>query len=362
MGAWTEFSSSMSNFIKKYQKIYQKILHIQKDGPAFCGGFCYNGGMKSFALLTVLTCWVLCQPQAYAASATARADGFVQGFNDSFAECRQHFYEGNAPMLVGTKGKKLNQKVDALCFDGFAVLHSGVSRTPLWSAEHLTRSRIEQARRLARQDSFRVETRLPHDHRAQLSDYSRSGFDRGHLAPNGDMADANTQYESFSLANIAPQNGTHNRNVWRYIESAMRKLTENYGEVYVVTGVVFDGKSVSRIGGRVLVPSHFFKAVYVPSLNQAGVYYSPNTENPSYEIISLSEFKQRTGIAVMPTLPTPVQNTAYKLPRPAADGTLMTDEVDVDLDKIDLNNMGSMQGLLLVLLEIFKYFINVINR
>lgn len=309
--------------------------------------------MLSVGLLNVQTA------AATQATATATATGFAQGFNDAFVACRQHFYDGTAPMLVGGRGERLNKDLNALCFEGFAVLHSGVSRTPLWSAEHLTRNRIEQARTLVRSDSFRAESRLAHSRRAELSDYNRSGFDRGHLSPNGDMADAHTQYESFSLANIVPQNGTHNRNVWRHIEIATRNLTAKHGDVYVVSGVVFGGQTVSRIGGRVMVPSHLFKAVYIPSLNQAGVYYSPNTENPSYEIISLHELKNRTGMSVFPLLPTPVQTQAHRLPRPNADGEMASDEIGVDLDRIDL---GSMSGWLLLVLEIFKYFITVLNR
>nr|WP_278044940.1 DNA/RNA non-specific endonuclease [Moraxella caviae] len=78
--------------------------------------------------------------------------------------------------------------------------YSGVSRTPLWAAEHLTRERVTLAASLVREDSFRVESRLPHADRAELRDYSRSGYDRGHLAPNGDMASTSQQYDSFSLA------------------------------------------------------------------------------------------------------------------------------------------------------------------
>lgn len=294
---------------------------------------------------------------------TAAANDFSQRFNDAFIKCRHHFYDNQAPALAGSRGQKFSKDLDALCFDGFAVLHSGVSRTPLWSAEHLTHQRIVQARTLARQDSFRSESRLAHGRRAELRDYNRSGYDRGHLAPNGDMADNYTQYESFSLANIAPQNGTHNRNVWRYIESATRRLTEKHGEVYVVTGVAFEGKAVSRIGGRVLVPSHFFKAVYIPSENRAGVYYSPNTENPSYEIISLTELAHRTGIVAMPSVPKSVQDHAHRLPRPNADGTIAMNEQELGngvwADEIDLT---SLSGWLMLALAIFKHFIGVINQ
>lgn len=301
--------------------------------------------------------FLLLSNHALANVASVQASGFVQGFNDVFGECRGHFFDGQAPMLTGTRGQNLNRDLDALCFEGFAVLHSGVSRTPLWSAERLTRERIQNARTLARTDSFRSESRLPHGRRAELADYNRSGFDRGHLSPNGDMANANTQYESFSLANIAPQNGTHNRNVWRHIETTTRNLTTKYGDVYVVTGVVFATNKVERIGGRVLVPSHFFKAVYLPSLNQAAVYYSPNAERPSYEVISLSELTRRTGMIVFPALPIPVQDYAYDLPRPNEKGEIAP--TGIDMNKIDLTT-GS--GWLLLGLEIFKYFISSINQ
>lgn len=314
--------------------------------------------MKYYTL--VLFMLGLCASQlAMADTASAQERGFAQGFNDVFSQCRAHFYEDNAPLLVGTRGQKLNKQLDALCFEGFAVLHSGVSRTPIWSAAYLTRERVKQARSLVRSDSFRSESRLPHGRRAELADYSQSGFDRGHLSPNGDMPDAYTQYESFSLANIAPQNGNHNRNIWRHIEVATRNLTLKHGESYVVTGVAFEGRAVSRIGGRVLVPSHFFKAVYIPSLNKAGVYYSANAENASYEVISLAQLTARTGINAMPTLPTSVQNHAYSLPKPSVDGKSENQEMTFDVDKVDLS---SLSGWLLLLLEIFKYFIATLNR
>ncbi|WP_350556423.1 DNA/RNA non-specific endonuclease, partial [Pseudoalteromonas sp. CAL107-MNA-CIBAN-0098] len=80
-----------------------------------------------------------------------------------------------------------------LCMDGFATMYSGVSRTPLWSAEHLTRKRLNQAKEIDREDSFHEESRLPKSARASLSDYSGSGYDRGHIAPNANMATRSQQ-------------------------------------------------------------------------------------------------------------------------------------------------------------------------
>lgn len=126
--------------------------------------------------------------------------------------------------------------------DGFAVMYSGVSRTPLWSAEYLDRTRLQQAKHIDREDSFHEESKLPKSARASLSDYSGSGYDRGHLAPNANMANRSQQYDSFSLANIAPQSPRNNRYIWRNIESATRYLTQQYGEVYTITGVAFTNK------------------------------------------------------------------------------------------------------------------------
>lgn len=269
--------------------------------------------------LLVLPLLLLCSASHAKIAVAYGEQGTFVGQNNpvnaqNLASCPEHFYANTAPQLVGTKGQKLARKNYELCFDGFAVLYSGISRTPIYSAEYLTCERINQARSLARKDSFHEESRLPTNVRATLNDYRRSGYDRGHLSPNGDMANVSQQFDSFSLANIAPQNGTHNRGLWQEIERDTRNLTLKYGELYVVTGVVFQGRQVAQIGDGVLVPSHFFKAVYVPGINRAGVYYTPNDDSGKIEHISLAELSERTGVNAMPSLSPQVQSVAFNLP------------------------------------------------
>ena len=235
---------------------------------------------------------------------------------DDLSQCSQSFYGGVYPEF---SNKKLSNNTQALCMDGFAVMYSGVSRTPLWSAEYLNRKRLQQAKQIDREDSFHEESRLPQSMRAKLSDYSGSGYDRGHLAPNGDMANRSQQYDSFSLANIAPQSPRNNRYIWRNIESATRYLTQQYGEVYTITGVAFTDKKAKQLAGRVLVPSHFFKAVYIPASNQAGVYYAPNDESERIEIISIDELTAKIGIDVLPVLDAKTKAQALNLPLKAGE-------------------------------------------
>lgn len=240
---------------------------------------------------------------------------------EAFIQCSESFYAGIYPEFSNVK---LSNNTQSLCFDGFAVMYSGVSRTPLWSAEYLTRERLNQAKLIDRNDSFHEESRLPNSMRAKLSDYSGSGYDRGHLAPNGDMANRSQQYDSFSLANIAPQSPRNNRYIWRNIESATRYLTQQYGEVYTVTGVAFADKKLKKLEDRVLVPSHFFKAVYIPAINQAGVYYAPNDESERIEVISIDELTEQTGIDVMPMLDYQVKSEALALPLKAGEDLNIT--------------------------------------
>jgi endonuclease G, mitochondrial len=228
-----------------------------------------------------------------------------------FKDCGQNFYQAQAPDYLDQK--ILNKSVP-LCFNGFATLYSGLSRTPLWSAEHLTRERLYQAENLPREDSFHSESRLPSAMRAQLSDYKGSGYDRGHLAPNGDMANLNQQYDSFSLANIIPQTPENNRYLWRNIESVTRYLTKKHGEAYVITGVVFSGKKLTQLNNRVLIPTHLFKAVYIPATGEAGVYYAPNDDTQRVEIISVDELALRSNIDVFPNISATTKSTAMPLP------------------------------------------------
>lgn len=241
---------------------------------------------------------------------------------DDFTQCSQSFYGGIYPEFINTK---LSNQTQSLCMDGFAVMYSGVSRTPLWSAEYLNRDRLQQAKQIDREDSFHEESRLPQSMRASLSDYSGSGYDRGHLAPNADMATRSQQYDSFSLANIAPQSPRNNRYIWRNIESATRYLTQQYGEVYTVTGVAFTDKKTKQLADRVLVPSHFFKAVYIPAINQAGVYYAPNDESERIEVISIDELATEIGIDVLPILDSQTKAQAFALPLKAGESSDVPD-------------------------------------
>ena len=232
------------------------------------------------------------------------------------ARCPQFFSSGQPPALANPR---LAQRTTLLCNDAYAALASGVTHGPIWSAEHPTAASLDAARGTPRQGEFHAEDRLPQADQAQLEDYSRSGYDRGHMAPSGDMPDEQAQQQTFSLANMVPQKAELNRGIWAGVESAVRRLATREGELFVVTGPAFQGQQVQSIGpDGVLVPSSTWKAVYDPRAAGTGVYVCSNTATPGCEVVSVAALTQATGIDPFPALPASMKAVAMTLPEPEA--------------------------------------------
>ena len=235
----------------------------------------------------------------------------------AITDCPQHYTGGTPPVIVKPS---LQVRTQELCFEAYATMHSGISRTPLWSAEHLLRASVEAAEQLPRKDSFHPEPALLISDRAELSDYARSGYDRGHMAPNGDMPDRSAQAESFSLANMVPQVHANNAGIWAGIEGAVRRLAITEGEVYVVSGPAFIGERISSLKGRVLVPTHLWKVVYSPRREQAGAYLVTNDATRTYSALSVSELERLIGIEPLPGVSQQVRDSLMSLPVPRGSG------------------------------------------
>lgn len=213
-----------------------------------------------------------------------------------FSACPQHF-PGFVP-AVAWPGRQR-----ALCFEAFAVLHSGQSKTPVYTVERLTAARVDAAKGVKRVDRFYPEARLPQADRAQLADYAGSGFDRGHMAPAGDMPTEASKAQSFSLANMVPQAPALNQRDWSQIEQATRKYAARAtGDVFVFTGPMF-GQRPSTIGpGQVWVPSHTWKVVYARGEQRVWAYWMENVAGQhSLKPISYAEFTQRSGMELLPS-------------------------------------------------------------
>ena len=100
-----------------------------------------------------------------------------------------------------------------------------------WVAYLLTRSMLTG--QSERGNNFRPDPEVPSGS-AQLADYSKSGYDRGHLCPAGDMTfNAQAMSETFYLSNMSPQVPAFNRGIWKSLESLVREWAAKEDSIYV---------------------------------------------------------------------------------------------------------------------------------
>lgn len=223
------------------------------------------------------------------------------------------YLNGVAPDI---QNAKLAAKTRELGFDDYALMHSGVTMSPLWAAEHLTRLNLLSAKGLERHNTFHHEEQLPAGERAELKDYAKSGFDRGHMAPNADMPTENAQEQCFSLANMIPQDPDNNRHLWAAIESSVRGMVKNGGDLYVISGPLYLGSSLKRLNGRVLVPTNMFKIVYDPGTKRGAAYYVKNEQGNEWQVLSISQIEKLAGINFFPKLSLSAKQLKLQLPDP----------------------------------------------
>lgn len=215
----------------------------------------------------------------------------------SETSCPEHYPGGKAPDLLN---QELAQSAREICYSGYAVLHSSKTRTPIYAVEHLTRERILKAKRVKRSGRFHPDENIPESERAELGHYANNGYDLGHMAPVADMPDDQSMYESFSLANVVPQNPKNNRGVWAKIEAEVRSLVLEQDSLYVITGTIFNDSAINVIGRVVGVPVKLFKAVYDVQKQEGWGYIVNNSAEGRVVQISIRELEDMTGIIVLP--------------------------------------------------------------
>ena len=219
--------------------------------------------------------------------------------SELFSACPQFFANARSPVVAHRPTDR------ALCYDAFAILHSGESKTPVFVAERLNKASVADAHE-KRTNKFFPDARLRSAEQATLQDYKGSGFDRGHMAPAGDMPTAQAMAQSFSLANMVPQAPELNRGVWaKSVEAATKKYAARATRnVYVITGPVFVpsiAQSPSIGPGQVRVPKYLFKLVYDQDQNRAWAHWHLNDDaTRGSKPISYDELVRRTGINFLP--------------------------------------------------------------
>ena len=143
---------------------------------------------------------------------------------------------------------------------------------------------------------------------ADWRNYKKSGFDKGHLCPAGDMEFSRNAYnDTFFTSNVSPQLRRFNEGVWNRLEQKIRYWAAKYDGLYVVTGGVLEG-SLKTIGREnVSVPKYFYKVLLDKFDGEYKMiaFIVPNeaSDKPLYDfVVSVDYIEKLTGVDFFPEL------------------------------------------------------------
>ena len=195
----------------------------------------------------------------------------------------------------------------------FAVGWSPKLRHPVWVAYHVP----ADAR-------YSIDTRpgFTKDKNAVNSppgaSYGRSGYDRGHMAPNHAIASRfgeDAQKQTFLMSNIAPQTPELNRGVWRNLEHRIADFwPAKYGEIWVVVGCIPNRNGETISGTDIEVPERFFQVVVAQEgldVRAFAVVFDQTVtwwEWAARSLVSIDELEEMAGLDFLPDLPEFIQN------------------------------------------------------
>lgn len=185
----------------------------------------------------------------------------------------------------------------------YSMCYSDEHRQAKWTTHLLERKSIRGKQK--RTNNFREDPNL-HDP-VRSFDFSKSGYDRGHLVPAGDMKGSyQSMSETFFMSNMSPQRPMFNRRLWASLEAKLRSWVLNFGDAYVVTAPVLED-GIDRIPSGVSIPNHYYKIAYFPELEVMVAFL---IEHKYYKhrdfrrfAVTVDEVEQLTGIDFFPELP-----------------------------------------------------------
>ncbi len=187
-------------------------------------------------------------------------------------------------------------------------------------------------------DPFQPDPDIPSQYRSELSDYSGSGYNRGHICASADrICDQDVNGQTFYLSNMQPQVYGFNAGVWENMESQVRKWnTSTWRDtLWVCKGgtigdVLLDGQEqtgvIEQVKTRLIVPKYFFMAVVAKkSGSYKGLaFWAEHEVNSDTRLagyaISIDELEKRTGIDFFCNLPDNIEESVEAMDSPSSWG------------------------------------------
>lgn len=205
--------------------------------------------------------------------------------------------------------------------NAYALSYNNSRGAANWVAWRIAANDFGEAER---QNDFRPDPNLPKSFtRVTPSDYTGSGFDKGHLCPSADRSsspEANSQ--TFFMTNMVPQTPDLNRQVWEKLESYSRQLVKRAKvDMYVIAGCYGDKGKLKK---KITIPTNCWKVLV--ALPQGADFSTVNADThviavdmPNEKGIGSNDWRkfrttvraieQKTNLNLLSNLPQNLQET-----------------------------------------------------
>jgi len=162
-----------------------------------------------------------------------------------------------------------------ICRQAYLVGYDAAAKLPRYVSYELTPPNALGC--VARTNAFATDQSVPGG--ATPDDYAGTGYDKGHMSPDGDLSwDTQVEYESFLMTNMSPQAGSLNRGIWKLLETSVRGWAVQRNQSYTVyVGGVYDAND-PKIGKGVVVPHGFYKIVINNQTREIAGWAFPHTK------------------------------------------------------------------------------------
>lgn len=190
--------------------------------------------------------------------------------------------------------------VTPICRQAYLVGYDALAKLPKYVTYELLPQNALGC--VARTNAFATDQSISGG--ARPDDYAGTGYDKGHMSPDGDLSwDVQVEFESFLMTNMSPQAGSLNRGIWKLLETSIRGWSVQRNQSYTVyVGGIYNQQD-KKIGSGVVVPHGFYKIVINNQTNEVAGWAFPHTEpyptlgNDLTKFrIPLSQLQQTAGV------------------------------------------------------------------
>ena len=165
------------------------------------------------------------------------------------------------------------RQAQPICREGYLVAYDAPVKIPVYVAYTLKPENALGC--FPRTNAFVADQSIQGG--ARPDDYTGTGYDKGHAAPDGDLSySQQVEYESFLMTNMYPQHGSLNRGIWKLLETSIRGWTVQRNQSYTVYVGAYYGANNEKIGNGVVVPHGYYKIVVNNATNEVAGWSFPH--------------------------------------------------------------------------------------